>query len=575
MFKLIHDATGTIKHIETTLHGRALLFNSYLNKGCAFNEKERSLFGLHGLLPHCVETLAMQKKRCYEKFLSYNHPLNRYIYLNTLFLYNQTLYYALIQEHLEEMLPIIYTPTIGDVVKQFSHTFSQDNSLYFNYPRHKTMQETFNNRTNQSAKVMIVTDGQAVLGIGDQGVGGMMIATAKLSVYTICGGINPHLLLPACFDIGTDNQTLLDDPLYLGWRKNRISTQKYDAFADQWIKTLKKNIPDIFLHWEDFGVDNASRFLNKYRTKICTFNDDIQGTGAVTLATVLAATRSIGTPLTQQRIVLFGAGTAGIGIIEQINQAMKRQGLDNSEAQFWCIDRQGLLTNHTSKLTAQQKPFARNAQEVAHWPRDAQGQINLEITIHNAQPTMLIGCSTVAGAFTEPMIKSMMRYCDRPIIMPLSNPTEHAEAKPQDLYQWTDGNALIATGSPFPPVVFKGKNHNIPQCNNAYIFPGLGLGTLIAKAKYISDEMLWAACEALSQCAPTNSDGTLAHLLPPMQTILSVSKKVARAVAKTALAQGLSRSDPETINIDHELNYHLWEPKYYPLKRVKTICQDQ
>ena len=450
-FKTIRNNEGDITHIETCLTGNDLLTTSKLNKGCAFTKEERDLFNLNGLLPHQVETLNQQVARMYMQYTEHHTNLGKNIYLNVLHDYNETLFYKLVSAHLEEMLPVIYTPTVGEAVQRFSLEHRRAKGLYISYGDRHRIDHILDQRVPPEVDLTVVTDGEAVLGIGDQGIGGINISIAKLMVYSLCGGINPHRFLPIQLDLGTNNPHLLNDPMYLGWRHERITGQAYDDFIDAFVQAFHRKFPHAFVHWEDVGRDNARRILTHYRDKICTFNGDMQGTGVVTLAGVLAGVSVSGIPLRSHKIVIFGAGTAGVGIADQIDDALKRAGLNDEEARsrFWLLDKPGLLTNDMPLLSFQ-STYARKKEETQHWLLREPHHISLYDVVKNVQPTILIGSSTVSGAFNEEIVKLMAQHIERPIIMPLSNPTSLAEAKPEDLLAWTKGLAIIATGSPFP-----------------------------------------------------------------------------------------------------------------------------
>lgn len=566
-FKTIRNDTGDVSYIETCLTGNDLLSSPKLNKGCAFSQEEREKFGLIGLLPHQVETLEQQVARMYVQYHEHHTNLGKNIYLNVLHDYNETLFYKLLSQHLEEMLPIVYTPTVGEAVQRFSLEHRKAKGLYISYADRHRMEEILSNRLPPEVDLSVVTDGEAVLGIGDQGIGGINISIAKLMVYTLCGGINPHRVLPIQLDVGTNNPHLLNDPMYLGWRHERITGQDYDDFVDQFVKTITKKFPHLFLHWEDVGRDNARRILSRYQDKICTFNGDMQGTGVVALSCVLAGTIASGIPLREHRVVILGAGTAGVGIADQICAAMCRVGLSDEEARarFWLLDRPGLLTTDASLLTFQ-VPYARQKDEVANWELRDPNHIGLYDVVKNAKPTILIGCSTKAGAFTEEIVKMMATHSSRPIIMPLSNPTSLAEAKPEDLLAWTHAKAIIATGSPFPDVHYDGKWHRISQSNNALAFPGIGLGAVAVKAKRLSDDMLWAATEALSHCSPVNQD-KMAPLLPKLAEAKMVSASVGLAVAEQARKEGLAQVG-DKVNLKELVQQTIWEPIYHPYRKI-------
>ncbi len=565
--KIIRDQLGRIEHIETPLTGNSLLSSSKLNKGCAFTQEEREQFDLTGLLPHQVETLAQQVSRMYEQYNEHHTNLAKNIYLNVLHDYNETLFYKLVSEHLEEMLPVIYTPTVGEAVQQFSLEHRKSKGLYISYPDRNNIDAILNHRSVSEVDLTVVTDGEAVLGVGDQGIGGINISHAKLNVYTLCGGVNPQRFLPIQLDVGTNNPHLLNDPMYLGWRHERITGQAYDDFIDAFVKAITKKFPTILLHWEDFGRENANRILNLYRDKICTINGDMQATGVIALACVLAGAVASGLPLHKHRIVILGAGTAGVGIADQIYDALKRDGLSDSEArsQIWLVDKPGLLTQAIS-LRSFQAAYARKNTEVQNWALREKNYIGLYDVVKHVQPTILIGCSTVTGAFNEEIVKLMATHVDRPIIMPLSNPNSLAEAKPEDLLKWTEGNAIIATGSPFPDVHFNDNWYRISQSNNAFAFPGIGLGAIAVKAKRISDDMLWAATNALCKCSPAHQD-KMAPILPKLSEAKMVSVNIALAVAEQACKENLAQVTDD-VNLDELIKKLMWEPRYYPYRKV-------
>jgi len=569
VFKQVKEPSTGQMWIETPLCGKALLNTALLNKGTAFTLEEREMFGLLGKLPSRVETLDEQVTRVYEQYKRYKNDLSRNIYLNNLRDRNETLFYRLLNEHATEMLPIIYTPIVGTAVKEYSREFRGPRGLYISYADRHKIDEILQNRTHPAIDLIVATDGGGVLGIGDQGIGAIDIPIAKLMVYTLFGGIHPSATLPIMLDMGTNNEELLNDPLYLGCRYPRINDEQYDEFIDLFMQAVRRQFPQVFLHWEDLGQRNAHLLLQRYRTSDCTFNDDIQGTGAVALAALTAAVKSIGQPLTIQRIVVFGAGSAGMGIVEQITAALQVAGLtaEQAHACFWLVDKTGLLTTESAYLTPAQEGYARKASDVALWNRDMGGIIDLAEVVNHVKPTVLIGCSTVTGAFNEAIIRAMSSYCERPIIFPLSNPTERAEAKPYDLIIWTQGRAIIATGSPFPDVVWQNKVIRIPQCNNALVFPGIGLGVLAVRAKYLSEEMIWAACEAIADCAPINQFSH-APVLPFLGDARALSRIVAIAVAKKAVGQGLARASVDVSKVEPLVDALRWQPEYLPFKFV-------
>ncbi len=569
-FKIVLNEKTKEPVIETSLFGKPLLTTPQLNKSTAFTLQERIDFNLLGKLPLAIETLDEQVKRVYQQFHNHHGNLQKHIYLYNLHDKNQVLFYKLLEEHLEELMPVIYTPIVGNAVKEFNTEFRQPRGLYIDYLHRDKIETILDNRSNPDIDLIVITDGEGILGIGDQGVGGIDIPIAKLMVYTACGGISPFNTLPIILDVGTNNEALLDNPLYLGLRKKRITGSEYDDFIESCIAAIKKKFPNVFLHWEDFGRDNAHRYINKYKDQICTFNDDMQGTGVVTVAAINAAILATKGDLTSQRIVVFGAGTAGTGISEQILDALVASGLSKEEAyeRFWLIDKAGVLVDDMTHMNDAQRPFARSRAEVAKWEVTNEEYLDLLTVVNNVKPTIMIGCSAVSGAFNEEIIKAMASHVAQPIILPLSNPTDNAEATPSDLLEWTQGRALIATGSPFEPVSYAGKTCVIPQCNNALVFPGLGLGLIAVKATRLTDTILWAACDALSRCSPV-LDSLDAPLLPAMTEAKTVAKQIAVAVAKQVFAEGLATVEQPT-DLEEFIEAKMWEPQYLPLKRKKA-----
>lgn len=566
--KAIDKKTGQ-PYIKTSITGKHLLALPQLNKGTAFTQDEREAFGLLGKLPHHIETLEEQVTRAYLQLSRYTSPLQKNIYLNNLHDKNHILFYKLLCEHLEELIPIIYTPTVGQAVQMFSKEYRQPRGLYISHTYQDNLETILKNRSNPNIDLIVVTDGEGVLGIGDQGVGGMDIPVAKLMVYSACGGIDPSRTLPIFLDVGTDNVDLLNDPLYLGCRHNRIYADEYNKFMDKFIHAIHQYFPRAFLHWEDFGRNNARRLLLAYQDTLCSFNDDIQGTGATTLAALLAAAHATNMPLTKHRFVIYGAGSAGMGIGDQIVDALVRLGVKRETAyQHFClVDRQGLLIDSDPNLTPAQKPYARKPIEFQHWNQHNKNQFSLGDTIKAFRPTVLIGCSAQAGHFTQDIITSMTHYCERPIIFPLSNPDDKCEAKPVDILAWTKGHALVATGTAFDKVHLENKIFTIAQCNNALIFPGIGLGVITVQAKQVTDDMLWAAALALSELSPIREDHFL-PLLPSLCDAERITKHVARAVAQAAIDNKLARKHPK--NLENLINETYWKPDYLPFKRVKA-----
>lgn len=563
-FNIVTDETTGELYLETSLSGKPLLTAAQLNKGTAFTEEERRAFKLLGKLPYRVETLDEQVARAYRQYSAYdNCDLQRNIYLNNLHDKNQVVFYKLVSQHLDEMLPTIYTPVVGMAVKQYSQEFRQPRGIYLSYPDREYMEAILSNRSNPKVDVIVVTDGESVLGIGDQGIGSIDIPIAKLMVYSLCGGINPSKTLPIYLDVGTNNETLLNDPFYLGWRHKRIQGPEYHAFIEQFVSLIQKILPKTFLHWEDFGRENARHILNKYEDKMCTFNDDIQGTGVVALSAVLAGVKVTQTPLIDQRIVVYGAGSAGTGISDQIVEALCRQGLSKQEAyqRFWLLDRQGLLMKNDPTLTDSQKNYARDPEEIVL------PSMNLEQVVRHVRPTILIGCSAQSGAFTPAILKIMAKNCPQPIVLPLSNPTELCEATPDIILQTTEGKALIATGTLFSNVTYQGKERVIAQCNNALAFPGIGQGILSSQCRRVTKNILWAACDALSEQSPALKDPT-APLLPPLNDAQRVGKCIAKAVAQQAIHDNLSDLSPEAQkDIENIIHRRFWQPQYLPCRK--------
>lgn len=557
--------------LETTLRGVEVLSTPLLNKGVAFTQEEREELGLKGLLPPAVLTLEEQARRAYEQFCSQPDDLLKNVYLTALHDRNEVLFYRILTDHLREMLPIVYTPTVGVAIQRYSHEYRKPRGVYLSINDPSGIEEAFANisATAENIDLVVVTDGEGILGIGDWGVGGINIAIGKLAVYTAAVGIDPSRVLPVILDVGTNREELLDNPFYIGNRHPRITGEAYDEFIDTFVQAVNKQFPKALLHWEDFSSRNARKILDKYRHDICTFNDDIQGTGAVSLAAVLSAVKASGVPLSEHRVVVFGAGTAGIGIADQVRDAMVRVGLSEEESykRFWCIDRNGLVTDNMEDLLDFQIPYARKEAEVSEWKEN--GVIGLAEVVKHVKPTILIGTSTVAGAFKEEIIKEMASHVERPIILPMSNPTPLAEAKPADLIEWTEGRALVATGSPFEPVTYNGVTYVIGQSNNALIFPGLGLGTIVVRASVMTDGMFAAAAEAVASMVDTSQPG--APILPEVEELRNISEMVAIEVAKVAVAEGVARENLSDNDIKIAVKEAIWEPEYRQIKAVEKV----
>ena len=538
--------------IDTFLKGMSLLDKPVFNKGTAFSEVERSAFDLHGLLPPQVETLDQQLGRAYGAYLRKQDDLERHIYLRQLQDANEVLFYRLLLDHIVEMTPMVYTPVVALACEHFSHIYRRPRGLFISYPLRDQIPELLRNRPHREVDVIVVTDGERILGIGDQGAGGLGIPIGKLSLYTLIGGIHPSRTLPILLDVGTNNRERLDDPEYLGWRHERITGDEYFDFIDRFVNAVKAELPGACLQWEDFATPHARPILHRYRDELLTFNDDIQGTAAVALGAILGAVAVTGAKLRDQKIVMLGAGSAGIGVADSLRAVLTGQGWTETQARehFWIVDKDGLLTTSRTDLTEEQRVYA----------RAPEGANTLEEVIAKIDATILIGLSTVRGAFTEPIVREMARKTSRPIILPLSNPTEKSEATPEDLLRWTEGRALIATGSPFAPVNFGGRTIPIAQCNNVYIFPAIGLAVVAAKATRITDAMLLAAARELGRHSPAIADAT-APLLPRLENIREVVAEIAFAIARQAQEDGAAPASSEDDLREHIADTQ-WLPQY-------------
>ncbi|WP_275288988.1 NAD-dependent malic enzyme [Halomonas elongata] len=542
--------------------GPPLLEMPLLNKGSAFTREERLEFNLIGLLPQNVETIEEQVERAYRQYRQCQNDLDRHIYLRAIQDDNETLYFRLVSEHLEEMLPIIYTPTVGQACEEFSNIYRNHRGLFISYPDRDRMDDILRSATKDKVKVIVVTDGERILGLGDQGIGGMGIPIGKLSLYTACGGISPAHTLPITLDVGTNNQALLDDPMYMGWRHPRVSQEEYDAFMADFIAAVKRRWPQVLLQFEDFAQANAMPLLERYRDELCCFNDDIQGTASVCVGTLMAACKARGEGVADQRVVFVGAGSAGCGIAEQVVVAMQAEGLSEEEARarVFMVDRDGLVTTDQDWLRDFQRRLAQEPSRVEDWD----GQSLLEV-VKQVRPTVLLGVCGQQGLFTEEVIRTMHAGCASPLVMPLSNPTSRAEALPEDVIRWTDGHAMVATGSPFAPVEYQGRQYPIAQCNNAYIFPGIGLGVVAAGARRVTDGMLMAASRALAAEAPVARTGEGA-VLPALSKIRELSKAIAFEVAAQAQKEEVAlKSDDQAIRA--AIERHFWYPEYRGYRR--------
>ena len=527
--------------------GQALLFDALWTKGTAYTQAERREFGLLGLLPIAEKTLDQQVEHCWNEFSTRRDGLDKHIYLRALQDRNEVLFYRVLSDHISETMPIVYTPTVGEACQRFSEIYRRPRGLFVSYPDRENLREVLRNRPLHGIDVIVVTDGQRILGLGDQGIGGMGIPIGKLSLYTLIGGIDPARTLPIVLDVGTDNVELLEDPQYLGWRHRRIGDDEYYAFIDDFVNTVAEELPDVLLQWEDFATAHAQPILERYRDRLLTFNDDIQGTAAVTLGALHGAATVAGRPLSQQQVVMLGAGSAGIGVLEMVHRQMVTEGLSAQEAsaRIWVVDVVGLLTDDRTDLSVGQRKFAQPAGRVADW--GLSGPAQLADVVHHVDAGVLLGLSTAAGAFTEEIVRELAGKTERPIIFPLSNPTSRAEAHPAELDAWTDGRALIATGSPFAPLHRDGVERPISQCNNAYIFPAMGLAVTAAQATRVTDEMMRSAAAALGDASPALTDPTR-PLLPAWSDIPEIAVRIARAVAVQAVADGVApKRSPEQL----------------------------
>jgi malate dehydrogenase (oxaloacetate-decarboxylating) len=554
--------------LQVSLSGFNLINSPRLNKGTAFTDHERDVFDLHGLLPPHVGNLDEQIERRIEALRAQPNAFSKYSFLRDLQDTNETLFYALLLRNIEEMLPLVYTPTVGEGCQRFSEIWRKPRGLFLSYPNKGRIEQILNHPRYDNVKCIVVSDGERILGLGDQGAGGMGIPIGKMALYTALGGIHPEHCLPILLDVGTDNEDRLKSPLYIGWRQHRVRGKEYDAFVDLFVTSVKKRWPHVLLQWEDFAGSNAARFLARYRDELCTFNDDIQGTAAVATATLISAINVTGVPLEQQKIAMVGFGSAGIGITNLLAQFMQDTGLTESEARnhFYAIDRYGLITEDGKDVRPEQLPYARKEQEVQGW-NQPNGEITLLDVVRHARPSVLIGVSGQPGAFTEDAVREMAKYSQRPVIFPLSNPTSRSEATAQDLMDWTEGRALIGTGSPFEPVNVGGKRIPITQTNNSYIFPGLALGILASKAKRVTDTMVKAAAQELVRHLPTQEDKR-AGLLPPLAEARQLGRMIGQAVGRQAMLDGQAQVANEEA-LERELQANVWEPVYVPyeLKR--------
>jgi malate dehydrogenase (oxaloacetate-decarboxylating) len=566
-FEISVDADGK-PCLNTALTGYALLSNPILNKGMAFTSSEREEFNLLGLIPPHQIDLAVQRARSYEAYGNKSFDIEKYIYLRDLQDSNETLFYNLLCEHIAELMPIVYTPVVGLGCQRYSHIYRRPRGVYLSFPDQDRIEHIFSHPRFDHVKAIVVSDGERILGLGDQGAGGMGIPVGKLALYSACAGIHPSATLPILLDTGTNNADLLADPLYIGWHHERVRGKDYDVFIDKFVTAVKKRFPHVLLQWEDFAQINANPILERYRDQLCTFNDDIQGTAAVAAGALLAAIQVTGTRLRDQQIVVVGGGSAGCGISLLVMKAMMEDGLSEEDAKkhFFIIDKPGLLMDDMPDLLPFQKPFAQTQSNTAHWQCLDFNKISLQDVITNVHPTLLIGVSGQAGIFTQDLVTIMAAHVERPIIFPLSNPTSSSEATPSDLMKWTKDRAIVGTGSPFGNIMKNGKEFRVDQTNNCYIFPGMGLGLIAVKAKRVTDNMFMAAAKVLAECSPAKHDPE-ANLLPALTNIRDVSLKVAIAVAKEAIVSGLAHFD-ETETLEQYIQKMMWAPEYLTYRKI-------
>lgn len=565
--EMTSDNINSKKPLYIPYAGNTLLEFPLLNKGLAFSDEERTTFNLHGLIPRVVETIEEQSQRSYQQYKAFDEAINQHIYLRNIQDTNETLFYHLVENHLSEMLPIIYTPTVGEACQHFSDIYRRHRGVFISYSDQHQIDDILHNVNKKNIKVIVITDGERILGLGDQGIGGMGIPIGKLSLYTACGGISPAYTLPITIDVGTNNQELLADPLYMGLKHPRIRGEDYYNFVDEIIAAIQRRWPEVLIQFEDFAQVNAMPLLTKYRDKVCCFNDDIQGTAAVSVGSLIAASRAAGKQLKDQVVTFLGAGSAGCGIAEQIIAQMIAEGLTDAEARHrvLMVDRFGLVTDHQPDLLDFQSKLAKKYEDVSEWASNGE-MISLLDVIQHAKPSVLIGVSGQPGLFTEEVIRTLAKHCEHPIILPLSNPTSRVEAMPSDIIRWTEGRALIATGSPFEPVEYEGKIFNISQCNNSYIFPGIGLGVLAVGATRVTDSMLIASSNALADCSP-KLQNIEADLLPNLDEIQAVSKTIAFKVAKAAMDAGVAPIISDELLLK-AIESNFWKPEYRDYKRV-------
>lgn len=564
-FEIQIDPMTGEKFVEVPFKGRPLVEDPIYNKGSAFPEHEREELDLYGLVPHHSSTIEQQVQRTYENYTKKPNPVEKYIYLLGLLDRNETLYYRLVLDNAEEMLPVVYTPTVGEAAKTFSHIFRRPRGLYIAANKISKIDRILSNVPFSNVNLIVITDGERILGLGDQGVGGMVIPVGKLSLYVVGAGIHPALTLPIIVDVGTNNKELLDDPLYLGLKHERLTGDEYDYVIEEIVNGVKRHFPHALLQWEDFGKQNALRLLNKYHERILSFNDDIQGTGAVTFAALYNAVYGKNEKLKDQTYVFLGFGQAGYGITSTLIHGLMEEGLSLKEAKerIYPMGSRGLIFEDM-KPHEYQKPFARKRSDISEWKLKNKNKIRLFDTVLNTKATVLIGTSGVPGTFTEDVLLQMAKNTEKPVILALSNPNKNCECTPEQAFKATKGKCLMATGSPFPPVKIKGTLHKISQCNNMYIFPGVGLGAIVSMTPKVTDKMFIAASKALASLVPPK-EASKGFLLPGIKDIRIVSENVAFTVAKEARDSGLGVNLPDD-KLHEVVKHSMWEPVYIPYR---------
>jgi len=565
-FSIKVDPRTWQEYIAVQQKGRALLINPLMNKGTAFTARERDELEFHGLLPPAVCTIEQQLERTYENFQAKPNNLEKFIYLTSLNDRNETLFFRLLYEHMDEMIPIVYTPTVGEACQKFSHIYRRGRGLYISYKQRHNIEKILGNFYYKNASVIVVTDGERILGLGDQGAGGMAIPIGKLCLYTLCAGVSPYSTLPIMLDVGTDNEERLKDPLYLGLRQKRVRGEEYQAFIDRFVDAVHKVFPNVLLQWEDFLKGNAIKQLNRFKDALCTFNDDIQGTGAVVLAGLYSGVRITGQSIRDARVLIAGAGAAAQGIANLIVSALQEEGLSLKEARkrIWMVDSKGLVTKTRSALDGFKVTYARDVDEIATYESKDRSRITLEEAIVNSRPTVLLGVSATPGIFREAVVKAMAKLNERPIIFPVSNPTSKSECKPEDVIRWSEGRAIVATGSPFPSVEYNRRRYRIGQCNNAFIFPGMGLSVTVGRIRRVTDGMFLDAAKALAGKV-TARDLDQCAVYPELRRIRQCSHAVACAVIKRAVAEGYA-DEEVLIKLEETVERAMWFPKYLPIR---------